>query len=492
MNHGPLTALAILLLTNSPPAPAQIYPLRPSDNCGETDSCEDVLDAWNVAGWDDIVDHEFNTGPTALAAVRWYCTEGDCTGSGQCNEQLNNGEGCCTFNDPKGECPNPDLDTDASRFWGVTDELSNVLLSHAMGRDQSKYQKLHNFVELLRHPSINGLQCWQYFVDGVGLYDDFSDLCQETDSASDASLRILHAYAIACAKQTAGEWDNDGVDFCADYLEQGNAIWGLGTASHGEIKLLANGEYFLGNGYNNQPGSPQVTDSFRPDYYELQALMDFARFIDNEALQQGVIDMLRDYSNSLGDNHIHCGKTGHFDADTVVYTCDQLCTPPYMDNTDTWRAVPALSGLLLTHAEAIPLDLKATIFDYWWGNYSGGHPTLYGPTDSKPFQIFCNSADGVILSAEENYKTLGMWIPLSVRYDSIYALQAVSHLVDLKYDSQNSHFFAAAYYGGYFSQFAQRAIGTVTGLIDPVFWSAPIFSDGFETGDTSAWSEVTP
>jgi len=42
--------------------------------------------------------------------------------------------------------------------------------------------------------------------------------------------------------------------------------------------------------------------------------------------------------------------------------------------------------------------------------------------------------------------------------------------VDQKYDGTNEHFYGAAYYGGYFSQFAQRAIGSATGMIDPAFW----------------------
>ena len=56
----------------------------------------------------------------------------------------------------------------------------------------------------------------------------------------------------------SGFWQTNAVNYCVDYLEQGNAIWGRGTASHGEIKLLSNGEYYLANGYNNQVWGRQL------------------------------------------------------------------------------------------------------------------------------------------------------------------------------------------------------------------------------------------
>jgi hypothetical protein len=220
--------------------------------------------------------------------------------------------------------------------------------------------------------------------------------------------------------------------------------------------------------------------------------MGFARFLGSTAFQQGVRDMLLHYSLSMGSNHIHCGKTGHFNADATLYACDQLCSPPYMDNIDTWRAIPALSGLLLVHSNDVPPGLKASIFDYWWAHFSGGHPTLYGPTAPKPFEIACNSADGGVLQVEESYKTLGMWIPLAAAYDANYTVQAIDHLVNAKYDVGGQRFFGAAYYGGYYSQFAQRAIGAATGMIDPAFWRGDLFADGFETGDTSAWGASVP
>ena len=444
--------------------PRSSYPLSPASDCGGGQACSQVLERWNNASWIDLVDEGFNTGSLGLASVRWYTTEFPCTGV-KCNDQLRSGDGSC-----------PVLSVANSQFCGVTDELGNVLLSLAMGANQSRYEKLHNFTELLRHPAANNLQCWKFYVNGRKVYDDYTDVCVVSDSASDASIRILGAYGIACAKQRSGLWPVGSTDYCVDYLEQGNAIWGAGTALHGEIKRLANGQYYLANGYNNQGGAPTAAQSFRPDYYELQFLMDFAQYKNDPAMTQGVLDMLTDYSVSTGNNHIHRGKTGHFDSTTTVYTCDDLCSPPYMDNIDTWRAVPALSGLLNVHPDTVPAALKSSLFDFWWQQYGGGHPALYGPTATKPFEVYANSADGVIKYEENSYKTLGMWIPLGSAYDAAYTATAVRYLVEQKYDSANEQFFGAAYYGGYFSQFAQRAIGAATGMIDPAFWASPGFS----------------
>ena len=460
-----LACLSLLSLTSpaleSDAAAAEarvFYPLSPGSDCGGGQTCAQVLERWNNASWADLVDEGFNTGSQNLAAVRWYTTEFPCTGF-KCNDQLHSGDGSC-----------PVLSVTNSQFCGVTDELGNVLLNLAMGANRNRYEKLHNFTKLLRHPSANNLQCWKFYVNGQKPYNSYTDLCVTSDSASDASIRILGAYGIACAKQRNGLWPAGSVDYCADYLAQGNAIWGIGTVSHGEIKLLANGQYYLANGYNNQPGSPTNTNAFRPDYYELQFLMDFAEYRNDAAMTQGVLDMLTDYSLSMGTNHIHRGKTGHFDSTTTTYSCDSLCSPPYMDNIDTWRAIPALSGLFNVHPEAVPAGLKSSIFDFWWNQYAAGHSTLYGPTATKPFEIYSNSADGTVKYSEESYKTLGMWIPLHAAYDAADATAAVRHLVTQKYDNTNEQFFGAAYHGGYFSQFAQRAIGAATGMIDPAFW----------------------
>lgn len=488
MRRSAVRALAAALTLGSALTAAQAaggpYPLSPADLCGSTQTCATVLDRWNTAAWNDLIDDSFHLGPEPLAAVRWYTTEGQCTGT-LCTDQLNT------------TCTTDTLDAAQSRFCGVTDEFSNVLLAHAMGSDRAHYDKLHRFAERLRVPGLNGLQCWMYYVQGDAVYTDWSDLCVMTatvniDSASDASLRILGAYAVACAKQQAGLWTGGDIDYCADYLEQGNAVWGRGTPLHGEIKLLANGEYFLANGFNNQAGAPTNADAIRPDYYELQFLMDFAQFVADPALEQGVLDMLEDYQVSLGDNHIHRGRTGHFDAATTTYTCDQLCSPPYMDNIDTWRVVPVLGGLLNVHRAEVPAGLVSGIFDVWWSQYSGGHPTLWGPTSAKPFEIYAQSSDGGVKLAENSYKTLGMWIPLAAAYDAGYTRQAVDYLVDSVYDAANEQFFGAAYYGGYYSQFAQRALGAASGMIDPAFWRAQVFTDGFESGDVSTWSSAVP
>jgi len=328
--------------------------------------------------------------------------------------------------------------------------------------------------EILRVPGINDLQCWKFKIDGQQVYDSWQQVCVATDSppqiynsAADASIRILGAYALACLKQRRGVWGHLGVDYCADYIQQGRAIWGLGTSSHGEVRLLPNGEYFLANSYKNQEGAPTAGDSLRPDYYELQFLMDFAKHQGDAALQAGVIQMFRHYSRSLGDNLIHRGKTGHFDAGAVNYTCDQLCAPPYMDNTDTWRTVPALAGLLAVHPDTVPADLRELVFDAWWVRYAGGNPA-YGATATKPFEIYSNSSDGGVKPPTTyNYRTLGMWIPLFVHYDADQTRAAVQALIG-QYDFSARHFTPdSTYYGAYFSQFAQRAVALASGLLDP-------------------------
>jgi hypothetical protein len=228
-------------------------------------------------------------------------------------------------------------------------------------------------------------------------------------------------------------------------------------------------------------GSPTASQSFRPDYYELQFLMDFAEYSGSSAMVQGVLDMLEDYRISMGTNHIHRGKTGHFDASTVTYTCDDQCNPSFMDSIDTWRAVPALSGLINVHPEAVTGAPKADIFDFWWSNYSGGHPTLYGPSAAKPIEIFSNAVNGGVKNEEDSYKTLGMWIPIATAYSAPYTQATIARLVDNKFDFTNGNFFGAAYYGGYFSQFAQRAIGAATGMIDPARWERPFGGGDFFT-----------
>jgi len=453
------------------------------------------MDRWNSASWNDLVDDSFNTGPQALAAVRWYSTENGFNDSTfpfdhPCPDSL-----CAGLLNACGGSSPPDPYT--HRFCGVTDELGNVLLSHAMGSDKVRYEKLHRFTELLRTDAANGLQCWKYRIDGSASYAQASDVCITNDSASDASIRILGAYGIACAKQRAGIWTVGDVDFCSDYLQQGRAIWGLGTTRHGEIRQLSNGQFYLANGYMNQEGAPTANQSFRPDYYELQFLMDFAEYLHDPILIQGVKDMLGHYLAAADvattGNHIHRGKHGHFDAFATTYTCDSTTEVgscgaagmtsqcKFMDQTDTWRAIPAISGLRNVHPEMVTAAVDAQLFQYWWQNFSGGHATLYGPTAVKPIEIWASTADGGVKCVDGSYKTLGMWIPLAAAMNPAYTLTAVRHLVDNKYlGSPREQFEATDYYGGYFSQFAQRAIGAATGMIDPAYWARTgIFQDFF-------------
>ena len=429
------------------------YPLDIDGPCGATFSCRQVLNAWNDATWQAVVDDQIHPNGT-LATVRWYTTEGECDGT-KCESQLR----------PIGTRT---LDVETHHFGGVTDEFGNVLLSHALGDDEPRFRKLRNFSELLRLSSINDLQCWKFYVDGQQSYSSASQLCVELDSASDASIRILGAYGVACAKQRGGVWPSAGVpDYCADYERQGNAIFGLsGPSAHGEVKRLANGEAFLPNGFNNYQDAPaNHPQVFRPDYYELQFLMDFAEYENDDQLRSDVIDMLNDYIVSTGINRIHRGKTGQFNEETTIFTCKELCTPPYMDNIDTWRAVPALSGLLAAHAGRIPPATRKYLFDYWWQAYGGGNPAYPG-AGAKPFEIYSDQQPAV-KQPDDSYKVFAMWIPLGMHYDAAWVDAAVSQLVDVEYLWDQGHFGTAEYYGAYYSQFAQRAIGLATGAMDP-------------------------
>lgn len=211
-------------------------------------------------------------------------------------------------------------------------------------------------------------------------------------------------------------------------------------------------------------------------------------------MRTGVLDMLTDVTVSVGGNQVPCGKTGHFDIDTVVYSCDQTCSPPYLDQIDTWRSIPAVSGLALAHPERVPAGSQSQMFEAWWDRYSGGHPTLYGPTEPKPIEIYCQPSDGGVKDLDSGYKGLGMWIPLASARDVAWARSAVADLVDSQYDWSVSgqNFWGAAYFGAYFSTFAIRAIGTATGLLDPRTWTGEIFDDGFESGGFSEWGAFSP
>ena len=432
---------------------AQSYPLTPSSPCGADGyACWQIVDLWNKAMTDDIVDETFDTAGPALAAVRWYTTEFPCTGV-LCSVEMHTDGG-----------PGDPL---AHRFTGVTDELSNALIARALGSDREAFERMRNFTELLRLPHRNDLQCWMYYIDGPSDYDSYDDVCIRDDSASDASLRILGAYGIACGKQQAGLWPST-VDYCADYVRQGNAIWGRGTAMHGEVRELSNGEFFLANGFNNQGGAPTNEECFRPDYYELQFLYDFGDYVNDAAVKAGVLDMLKHYSFSMGTNKVHRSKNGHFAAnpDSSNYVVDAKAgcggDKECVDQVDTWRAIPALGALLAVRPDAVTPSLKSGVFDEWWNRYGAAN---YPAGGVLPFEIYANAADGGVYYSENSYKTIPMWMPLGVAYSASYTTALVSAL-NGKFDRKQGQFNGAAYYGGYYSSWAQRAIGIATGMLD--------------------------
>src|SRR6185436_10790642 len=123
-----------------------------------------------------------------------------------------------------------------------------------------------------------------------------------------------------------------------------------------------------------------------------------------------------------------------------------------------------LSGLVNVHPQRLPASDRTATFDFWWDNFAGGHATLYGPNASKPMEIYSNATDGGVKQEEDSYKSLSAWLPLGAAEDGAYTRSAIDHLADDQYDGTHEQFYAAAYYGGYFSQFAQRAIGAATGM----------------------------
>ena len=125
-----IAAAIVLAATTTLTAQRAPYPISPGDLCTSTQTCEDVLNEWNDRSWEDLVDDGFQTGSTPMAAVRWYSSEA--------NTSLHT---CSTVGSP---------DPATHEFCGVTDEFSNVLLSFAMGSNQTRYEKLRNFSERLR------------------------------------------------------------------------------------------------------------------------------------------------------------------------------------------------------------------------------------------------------------------------------------------------------------------------------------------------------
>jgi len=434
------------------------YPLNGSSTCASLGTCQVVVDTWINNTWNWTVGEGFSTGG-GMAATRWYTTEGSYG-----DAFLNSGAGSC-----------PVRNSSSNQFCVVTDEHGNVQLSAAAGTNQTKYELLHNFTEALRLPAIDNLPCWKAYVNGSQAYTA-SILCKATDSASDADLRILGAQAVACAKQKNGTWNADWVDYCADYVDHGKAIF------RSDVVQLPNGKYFLCNGYNNAAGTcPTSSQSFRPDYYELGFLMSFAEYTNNDTRINAVLDMLEDYNSTIGTNALPQGKTGYFnDENATSYRCGEdawgnnPCQPSkiYMDNIDTWRGVPALSILLALHPERINASINASIFTFWWDHYSGGNSSITS-SSSRPFEIYSNLTDGWVKQSEDSYKTLGMWIPLSTGFNDSYTKKLVDRLISNKYDSTNGRFYGSAYFGGFYSQYAIRAVATASGLLDPASYPAP-------------------
>lgn len=472
------------------------YPVNATSTVFGTKTAQEWVDEFNDATWNDVVEPSASTG-TPFAVVRWYNTEGSCTGP-LCENQLTGGA----------QCAYGPRNTTTKQFCFVTDEHGNVQLSMSMGTNQTRYELLHNFSVLISHPTPAGLQCWKGYVNGTQSYTLYSQLCKVSDSASDASIRIMGGMGIACAKQRAGIWTNNSVDYCADYALQARRFWGqLGT--HSEVKIMASGRAFLCESWNNQPSCPTNTNNFRPDYYELQYVMDSAEFLENNTLADYTIDFLEAYYYSTlpGQNNIHATKTGHFNSSgDGGYVCDDAaagsCATPttwYMDNIDTWRAIPAMSNFYTVHPEDVPSAINSSVYYPWMTRY-GCLNTTFGVSNQKPTEIYTNrTANGgnPIKSTGEDYKTSSFWLPLCVRADSVYTVALLNRLATSQYSLALRQFNGAAYYGAYFSQFAQRALGMATGIGDPNF-IAPLNGGGggpvskglvsTVVGDTPFWT----
>lgn len=438
--------------------PALAYPKTPSSLCGSTKNCSIILEDMNNQSWNQIVDNDFATNG-GLAAERWYTTEGTCTGT-LCQDQLHNGDGSCTTRSIAG-----------NQFCQVTDQLGILLINFAMGQNQTRYEQLHNMTELLRHPSAGNLQCWKSYINGNGVYNDYTDVCVSDDSASDASLAILKAYGIACAKQRAGVWVNGSRNYCSDYAYQADLIWQY------EIVKLPNNKYFLCNGHDNAAtGCPTVTQSYRPDYYLLDALWDNAEYTQNTTRMTGVLDMLEAVNKSLGTNNIPYGKTGFFNANATTYTCgeDQDGTYPcvgsrsYMDNIDNWRWFMWMGRTINLHSDRVNGTLNTTIFANLTTRYSGGNASI-SATGSKPFEIYANTVNGGVRSTEDSYKTFAMHMALMARMNATYANTMMDDFITNHW--QNTKFSGAAYMAGYYTQYAVATLGDITGMYDPNYWT---------------------
>lgn len=440
--------------------------------------------------WNDTVVCGFNTG-TPMCAVAWYgnsLSNADSNLHG-CQGTLPGGATCLK-------------DRANKRFPFVSDEGGNVLLIHAIATNQTRFELLLNFTNITVLSAANNLQCWAGYINGTQLYTNSSGVCSTSDSASDASLRILWALDIACAKQRAGVWLNQSggfnIDYCAMFVQQGKNIWGNGyTVGHGEIKKLSSGRYYLANGYNNQVSAPTNSQSFRPDYFELTGLMDWAEFMGNATLTDGVIDILETYNASLyggtgvatNTTGVHWFKTAHFASDGLSnMVCDDVGLPPNstyncatfnsepqgtnrrngsgVDAIDTWRAIAAVWTLYANHPEDIYSGLNDTLFMPMYVRYGPGNGT-YGPTAAKPYEIRSDPTTTVarVKATANSERGTGMWGPSSVRLNGTFANDSVNYLTGgSAWDASNNQYYGEGYMDAYFSTFGIRFLAVATGL----------------------------
>ena len=453
------------------------FPFGRNSDCGGGTTCQAWVNQMADDLWTDTVTCGFNT-VQPMCVSRWYINE-------QSNA-VSNYHNC--YNSP----PNGASCTLAapSNVPFVTDEGGNTVLIMALQSNQTRFELVRNFTNFIRMPTKNNLQCWTGYINGVQAYNTYADLCSVSDSASDASVRILGAYSIACAKQRSGEWLNGtggfNVDYCADFVEQGKNIWGYGTASHGEVKLLPNGNYFLCNGYNNRGSDgtsgacPTVFQSFRSDYYEIWALADWAEFMGNDTLMDGVNDMLYTYNASMvGGVPVPFGKTARFGSDGLTgYRCDEgpdncaTATGVYINMPDTFRAPMAVGTYLANHPENIPSDLNQSIFVAINNQFGSGNST-FCPNCAKPVEIYANITAGNLVKKLDvpqgfhRYRGIGMWVPIAVRFNGTWTQLAIYNLTvgTDGYDSSTHQFFGTGYMDAYYSTFAIRAIAVASGMM---------------------------
>lgn len=393
--------------------------------------------------WLDVVDTDFSSGG-GLAAVRWYQGEGSNDDS-----NLHTGGGDC-----------PELNTSTNQFCVATDEHGNGQYFAAMASNQTRYEMLHNFSKLLYHPDSADLPCWRVYVNGTKDYQNYSMLCTQSDSASDADLRIAKAMRIACAKQEGGTWEIGGVNYCSDFIDLINKI-----TQYDVVNYSVTGEWFLCTGYNNAAGTcPESTTSFRPDYYELSVFYDYCEYANDDQYCDMADDMLLWINRSLGTNNVPIGKTGHFI--NMTYYCDENCDPPYLDNADTWRVIPAIAETIIQHPLDV-LDALEEMVSNWWAWAKGNEPE----DDNLPFEIYSNSANGSVKQNNSDYKAIGMWLTVAGIENDTWLDGKLDWFANNEWDEANDQPYGTGYAGAYYYTFMGRGLAIVTGYSDPATYS---------------------